>query len=67
MLEQADSVDVFDLAERAEDAKRIVRGERFYDAELLEGALNTFRETMSLHLCCLLFPPPSSSTRWRAI
>ena len=30
VLEQAYAMDVFDLAERAEDAKRIVRGERFY-------------------------------------
>ena len=38
-VEQAYTVDVFDLAERAEDAKLIVRGERFYQAEILEGAL----------------------------
>ena len=40
VLEQAYAVDVFDLAERAEDAKRIVRGERFYQADKLELALN---------------------------
>ena len=53
-MEQAYAVDVFDLAERAEDAKLIVRGERFYEAETLEGALNTFREAMAVHLRRLL-------------
>lgn len=33
-----------DLAERAERAKRIVRGEGFYEADRLEWAINTFRE-----------------------
>ncbi len=37
VLEQAYAVDVFDLAERAEDAKLVVRGERFYEAEKLEA------------------------------
>ncbi|MBL8072405.1 MAG: B12-binding domain-containing radical SAM protein, partial [Nitrospira sp.] len=46
VLEEAYAVDVFDLADRAEDAKLVVRGERFYDAEKLERALNTFREAM---------------------
>lgn len=55
VVEQAYERDVFDLADRAEDAKRIVRGERFYDAELLEGALNTFRETMS-YISAAYFP-----------
>ena len=32
------------LAEKAETAKRIVRGPEFYDAERLEWAVNTFRE-----------------------
>ncbi|MEK6633034.1 MAG: B12-binding domain-containing radical SAM protein, partial [Nitrospirota bacterium] len=41
VVEQAYAVDVFDLAERAEDAKLVVRGERFYEAEKLELALNT--------------------------
>src|SRR5512147_400023 len=47
VVEQAYDVDVFGLAERAENAKLIVRGERFYEAETLEGALNTFREAMA--------------------
>lgn len=55
VVEQASELDVFDLAERAEDAKRIVRGERFYDADLLEGALNTFREAMS-YISAAYFP-----------
>ncbi len=46
MLEDAYALDVFDLADRAEDAKLVVRGERFYDAEKLERALNTFRNAM---------------------
>ena len=32
VVEEAYAVNVFDLAKRAEDAKMIVRGERFYDA-----------------------------------
>ena len=35
VVEQAYDLDVFDLADRAEDAKLIVRGERFYEAETL--------------------------------
>lgn len=54
-VEQAYDLDVVDLAERAEDAKQIVRGERFYEAELLEGALNTFRETMT-YISAAYFP-----------
>src|SRR5687768_11944082 len=46
VLEQVMTVDVFDLASRAEDAKRVVRGEKFYEADKLEVALNTFREAM---------------------
>ncbi|MDH5348677.1 MAG: cobalamin B12-binding domain-containing protein, partial [Nitrospira sp.] len=55
VVEQAHDLEVFDLAERAEDAKQIVRGERFYEAELLEGALNTFRETMT-YISAAYFP-----------
>ena len=54
VVEQAYAVDVFDLAERAEDAKLIVRGERFYQAEILEGALNTFPRNDGLHFRRLL-------------
>ena len=35
VVEQAHDVDMFDLADRAEDAKLIVRGERFYEADEL--------------------------------
>ena len=37
-LEQAADVDLFDLAERAEESKRVVRGPQFYEAEKLESA-----------------------------
>src|SRR6478736_9150198 len=43
LLEQVMTIDVFDLATRAEEAKVIVRGEQFYEASRLEWALNTFR------------------------
>ena len=46
VLEQMMTIDVFDLAARAEEAKTVVRGEQFYDADKLERALNTFREAM---------------------
>ena len=64
------TVDVFDLADRAEDAKRIVRGERFYEAEILEGALNTFRETMAYisaayYPASLVFYPMESNLGYR--
>ncbi|NOU11285.1 MAG: B12-binding domain-containing radical SAM protein, partial [Nitrospira sp.] len=70
VVEQANGVDVFDLADRAEDAKRIVRGERFYHAELLEGALNTFRETMAYisaayYPASLVFYPMESNLGYR--
>ncbi|MBD0316534.1 MAG: radical SAM protein [Nitrospiraceae bacterium] len=55
VVEQAYAVDVFDLAERAEDAKLIVRGERFYQADKLELALNTFREVMQ-YISAAYFP-----------
>src|SRR2546427_2888733 len=45
-LEAAAGVDVLDLAERAQAAKRITHSEDFYDADKLEWALNTFREVM---------------------
>ncbi len=70
MVEQAYAVDVFDLADRAEDAKLIVRGERFYQAEILEGALNTFRETMAYisaayYPASLVFYPMESNLGYR--
>src|SRR5262247_2428639 len=70
VLEQAYAVDVFDLADRAEDAKLIVRGERFYQAEILEGALNTFREAMAYisaayYPASLVFYPMESNLGYR--
>jgi len=70
VVEQAYTVDVFDLADRAEDAKLIVRGERFYQAELLEGALNTFREAMAYistayYPASLVFYPMESNLGYR--
>jgi len=69
-VEQAYAVDVFDLAERAEDAKLIVRGERFYQADKLEGALNCFRETMAYistayYPASLVFYPMESNLGYR--
>ena len=70
VVEQAYTVDVFDLADRAEDAKLIVRGERFYQAEILEGALNTFREAMAYistayYPASLVFYPMESNLGYR--
>ncbi len=70
VLEQAYALDVFDLAARVEDAKAIVRGERFYDADKLEGALNTFREVMqyisaAYYPASLVFYPMESNLGYR--
>ncbi len=70
VVEQAYDIDVFDLADRAEDAKLIVRGERFYQAETLEGALNTFREAMAYistayYPASLVFYPMESNLGYR--
>jgi radical SAM superfamily enzyme YgiQ (UPF0313 family) len=70
VVQQAHGVDVFDLAERAEDAKRVVRGERFYDADQLERALNTFREVMqyisaAYYPASLVFYPMESNLGYR--
>jgi radical SAM superfamily enzyme YgiQ (UPF0313 family) len=70
VLEQVMTVDVFDLASRAEDAKRVVRGERFYEADKLEVALNTFREAMQFisvayYPASLVFYPMESNLGYR--
>lgn len=70
VVEQAYDLDVFDLAGRAEEAKSIVCGERFYEAETLEGALNTFRETMAYisaayYPASLVFYPMESNLGYR--
>jgi len=54
-LRAQDHVDVMALAEQAEEAKTIVRGEAFYQAEKLEGALNTFRDVMQ-YISAAYFP-----------
>jgi anaerobic magnesium-protoporphyrin IX monomethyl ester cyclase len=64
------AVDVFHLAEQAESAKRIVRGEDFYDADKLEWALNTFREVMqyisaAYYPASLVFYPMESNLGYR--
>ncbi len=69
-VEQAYEVDVFDLADRAEDAKLIVRGERFYQADTLEGALNCFREAMqyistAYYPASIVFYPMESNLGYR--
>jgi radical SAM superfamily enzyme YgiQ (UPF0313 family) len=70
IVEQAYTMDVFDLGDRAEDAKLIVRGERFYQGEMLEGALNTFREAMAYisaayYPASLVFYPMESNLGYR--
>ena len=70
VLEQAATVDVFDLAARAEEAKRVVRGEQFYDADRLDGALHTFREVMhyisaAYYPASLVFYPMESNLGYR--
>ena len=70
VLEQVMTADVFDLAARAEDAKRVVRGEKFYEADKLEVALNTFREAMQFisaayYPASLVFYPMESNLGYR--
>ncbi len=69
-LEAAAGVDVLDLAERAQEAKRITRSEDFYDADRLEWALNTFREVMqyisaAYYPASLVFYPMESNLGYR--
>lgn len=64
------SVNVFDLAERAESAKSITRSEDFYDSDKLEWALNTFREVMQFisaayYPASLSFYPMESNLTYR--
>jgi anaerobic magnesium-protoporphyrin IX monomethyl ester cyclase len=63
-------VDVFELAERAQAAKGVTRGEAFYDADKLEWALNTFREVMqyisaAYYPASLVFYPMESNLGYR--
>ena len=69
-LEAAAGVDVLNLAERAQEAKRITRSEDFYDADRLEWALNTFREVMqyisaAYYPASLVFYPMESNLGYR--
>src|SRR5207302_9547590 len=69
-LEAAAGVDVLDLAERAQTAKRITRSEDFYGADRLEWALNTFREVMAYispayYPASLVFYPMESNLGYR--
>jgi radical SAM superfamily enzyme YgiQ (UPF0313 family) len=69
-LEAAAGMDVLELAERAARAKRITRGEDFYDADKLEWALNTFREVMqyisaAYYPASLVFYPMESNLGYR--
>ncbi len=70
VLRAKSAVDVLQLAEQAETAKRIVRGEDFYDADKLEWALNTFREVMqyisaAYYPASLVFYPMESNLGYR--
>jgi anaerobic magnesium-protoporphyrin IX monomethyl ester cyclase len=66
-----EAVDVIELAEQAAEAKSIVRGEAFYDAEKLEWALNTFRDVMQFISAAyfpasLVFYPMESNLGYRS-
>jgi len=69
LIEKA-AIDVFDLADKAMEAKRVTRGEEFYDAARLEWALNTFREVMqyisaAYYPASLVFYPMESNLGYR--
>src|SRR6266850_108501 len=69
-LEQVADVDLFDLAERAEESKVVVRGPQFYEAEKLETSLNCFREVMAYistayYPASLVFYPMESNLGYR--
>ena len=69
-LDTAADVDVLDLADRAMAAKRVVRGQEFYDADKLGGALSTFREVMqyisaAYYPASLVFYPMESNLGYR--
>ena len=69
-LDAKAGVDVLDLVERVEKAKRITRSEAFYDASRLEWALNVFREVMqyisaAYYPASLVFYPMESNLGYR--
>ena len=70
LLSHKADIDVFELAEHAMEAKRITRGQDFYDADKLEWALNTFREVMqyisaAYYPASLVFYPMESNLGYR--
>ncbi len=70
-LASQDAIDVMELAERAIEAKAIVRGESFYDAGKLEWALQTFRDVMQFISAAyfpasLVFYPMESNLGYRS-
>jgi anaerobic magnesium-protoporphyrin IX monomethyl ester cyclase len=70
VLSHKAEIDVFELAEQAMKAKRITRGQDFYDADKLEWALNTFREVMqyisaAYYPASLVFYPMESNLGYR--
>jgi radical SAM superfamily enzyme YgiQ (UPF0313 family) len=69
-LEAKAGVDVVDLIERVEQAKRITRSDSFYEADRLEWALNVFREVMhyisaAYYPASLVFYPMESNLGYR--
>jgi len=70
VLDRNAKLDLFDLIERAEAAKRIVRGDEFYQADKLEQALNTFREvtqyiSAAYYPASIVFYPMESNLGYR--
>ncbi|HBP87932.1 MAG TPA: B12-binding domain-containing radical SAM protein, partial [Nitrospiraceae bacterium] len=70
-LASQDALDVMELAEQAAEAKAIVRGEMFYDAEKLEWALKVFRDVMQFISAAyfpasLVFYPMESNLGYRS-
>jgi anaerobic magnesium-protoporphyrin IX monomethyl ester cyclase len=70
LLISKSAADVLELADRAVRAKRIMRGEEFYDADKLEWALNTFREVMqyisaAYYPASIVFYPMESNLGYR--
>ncbi|HTK88498.1 MAG TPA: radical SAM protein [Nitrospiraceae bacterium] len=70
VLSHKADIDVFELAEHAMEAKRITRGQDFYEADKLEWALNTFREVMqyisaAYYPASLVFYPMESNLGYR--
>ena len=69
-VEEALSVDMMELAQQAEEAKRINRSEDFYDAQKLEWSLNVFRDAMryisaAYYPASLVYYPMESNLGYR--